>query len=256
MIDTNVHKSASVMESFSAAAAAEPYESVRSAFVSYGSCSLDLAKGWKYRSRMWYKADLILKSSLFGGGGSGWESWKLAFEKDSNGDWIELPLVKKSISMLQALLLDEFGVGDGLGIGGGSFAKKGAVTTLYQLLDSDQPFLCMLRMILASMREDDCGVDDIVLRDISVKDDISEGLHYQASNKLPLDNSSQFSTRNSCPELLWRQAYLKHNLEFVFLSADISTTICLHFKFTLDCLAPTRLLHFKNKDSKEPDPCF
>ncbi|KAF8393929.1 hypothetical protein HHK36_020131 [Tetracentron sinense] len=42
-----------VMERLTAAAAAaEPYESVRCAFVSYGSCASDLAVGWKYRSRM------------------------------------------------------------------------------------------------------------------------------------------------------------------------------------------------------------
>lgn len=204
MVDANGQSSAAAMENFAAAAAAEPYESVRCAFLSYGSCSLDLAKGWKYRSRMWYGVGLLPKPTVFGGGGSGWESWKASLEKDSNGNWIELPLVRKSIAMLQALLLDESGHGSGLGTGGASFAGKGGVTALQQLLDSDQPFLCMLRMILASMREEDIGGDDMIIRNVSVKDDISEGLHWRASNKMLLDNSGQLKPHSA---LLWRQAF-------------------------------------------------
>lgn len=121
MADSNGQISASVMERLTAAAAAEPYESVSYAFVSYGSSAIDLAKGWKYRSRLWYGVGHSPRTTMaFGGGGSGWEFWKSALEKDENGNWIELPLVKKSITMLQALLLDESGLGGGLGIGGGS----------------------------------------------------------------------------------------------------------------------------------------
>lgn len=218
MVDANGQSSAAAMENFAAAAAAEPYESVRCAFMSYGSCSLDLAKGWKYRSRMWYGVGLFPKPTVFGGGGSGWESWKTALEKDSDGKWIELPLVRNSIAMLQALLLDESRLGSDLSTGGATFAGKRGVAALQQLLDSDQPFLCMLRMILASMREDDSGVDGMVIRNVSVKDDISDGLHWKASNKMPLDNNSPMSTRKPRSALLWRQAFLKfyhkNNLQF------------------------------------------
>ncbi|KAL2492084.1 WD-40 repeat family protein/beige-related [Abeliophyllum distichum] len=96
MADANGQISASVMERLTAAAAAEPYESVTCAFVSYGSCVVDLAEGWKYRSRLWFGVGHPSKASDLGGGGSGWESWKSALEKDTNGNWIELPLVKKS----------------------------------------------------------------------------------------------------------------------------------------------------------------
>ncbi|GMY09403.1 BEACH domain-containing protein C2 isoform X2, partial [Fagus crenata] len=175
MADTNGQISAAVMERLTAAAAAEPYESVACAFVSYGSCAVDIAAGWKYRSRLWYGVGLPSKTAVFGGGGSGWESWKSALEKDANGNWIELPLVKKSVAMLQALLLDESGLGGGLGIGGGSGTGMGGMASLYQLLDSDQPFLCMLRMVLLSMREEDDGEDTMLMRNVSIEDGMPEG---------------------------------------------------------------------------------
>ncbi|CAL0329601.1 unnamed protein product [Lupinus luteus] len=184
MADANGQISTSVMERLAAAAAAEPYESVSCAFVSYGSCSKDLANGWKYRSRLWYGVGLPSNTASFGGGGSGWEFWKSALEKDVNGNWIELPLVKKSVAMLHALLLDESGLGGGLGIGGGSGTGMGAMTSLYQLLDSDQPFLCMLRMVLLSMREDDDGEEHMLMKNASNNDVMSEG-------------------RKPCSELLW-----------------------------------------------------
>ncbi|XP_027353371.1 BEACH domain-containing protein C2 [Abrus precatorius] len=165
----------SVMERLAAAAAAEPYESVSCAFVSYGSCAKDLANGWKYRSRLWYGVSLSPNPAPFGGGGSGWDFWMSALEKDANGNWIELPLVKKSVAMLQALLLDESGLGGGLGIGGGSGTGMGGMAALYQLLDSDQPFLCMLRMVLLSMREDDDGEDHMLMRNAGIEDLVSEG---------------------------------------------------------------------------------
>lgn len=204
MADANGQISAATMERLTAAAAAEPYESVRHAFVSYGSCVLDLAEGWKYRSRLWYGVGLPTKSTIFGGGGSGWESWKSVLEKDSNGNWIELPLVKKSVAMLQALLLDDSGLGGGLGLGGGSGTGMGVMAALYQLLDSDQPFLCMLRMVLLSMREDDNGEDDIFMRNISVKEGISEGIGYQTANVMPLESNNRLSTRKPRSALLWR----------------------------------------------------
>lgn len=165
----------SVMEKIAAAAAAEPYESVSCAFVSHGSCAKDLADGWKYRSRLWYGVGLPQNPAAFGGGGSGWDFWKSTLEKDANGNWIELPLVRKSVAMLQALLLDESGLGGGLGIGGGSGTGMGGMAALYQLLDSDQPFLCMLRMVLLSMREDDNGEDYMLMRNTSIDDAASEG---------------------------------------------------------------------------------
>ncbi|OIV89875.1 hypothetical protein TanjilG_18595 [Lupinus angustifolius] len=175
MADANGQISTSVMERLAAAAAAEPYESVSCAFASYGSCAKDLANGWKYRSRLWYGVGLPSNTASFIAGGSGWDFWKSALEKDINGNWIELPLVKKSMAMLQALLLDESGLGGGLGIGGGSGTGMGAMAALYQLLDSDQPFLCMLRMVLLSMREDDDGEEHMLMKNASNDDMTSEG---------------------------------------------------------------------------------
>ena len=83
-VDTNGQLSAEVMERVTAAAAAEPYGSVRHAFVSYGSCISDLSEGWKYRTRLWYGVCIPPKSNVFGGGGSGWVSWKSVLEKDSD----------------------------------------------------------------------------------------------------------------------------------------------------------------------------
>ncbi|KAL4338491.1 hypothetical protein HN51_048684 [Arachis hypogaea] len=175
MADANGQISTSVMERLAAAAAAEPYESVSCAFVSYGSCAKDLANGWKFRSRLWYGVGLPSKGTPLGGGAGGWEIWKSALEKDGNGNWVELPLVKKSMAMLQALLLDESGLGGGLGIGGGSGTGMGAMAALYQLLDSDQPFFCMLRMVLLSMREEDDGGEHMLMKTSTIEDAISEG---------------------------------------------------------------------------------
>lgn len=204
MADANGQISSIVMERLTAAAAAEPYDSVSCAFVSYGSCAIDLAEGWKYRSRLWYGVGLPLKTTGFGGGGSGWDSWKSALEKDANGNWIELPLIKKSVAMLQALLLDESGLGGGLGIGGGSGTGMGGMAALYQLLDSDQPFLCMLRMVLVSMREEDDGKDSMLMRNLNTEDALSEGSHQHTSNMLSLNNDSRISTRKPRSALLWR----------------------------------------------------
>uniref|UniRef100_A0A0E0K395 BEACH domain-containing protein C2 n=1 Tax=Oryza punctata TaxID=4537 RepID=A0A0E0K395_ORYPU len=203
MADANGQISSEVMERVTAAAAAEPYGSVRHAFVSYGTCISDLSEGWKYRSRLWYGVCIPPKSNIFGGGGSGWESWKSVLEKDSNGSWIELPLVKKSVTMLQALLLDSQ-LGGGLGIGGGSGAGMGAMSALNQLLDSDQPFFCILRLTLASIREDDNGEDDIFMRNISMKNVISEGLGCQTGSMMIHDDNSCSPSRKPQSALLWR----------------------------------------------------
>ncbi|KAG8391704.1 hypothetical protein BUALT_Bualt01G0214900 [Buddleja alternifolia] len=204
MADPNGQISTSVMERLTAAVAAEPYESVSCAFVSYGSCVVDLSEGWKYRSRLWYGVGLHPKtSSVFGGGGSGWESWRSALEKDANGNWIELPLVKKSVAMLQALLLDESGLGGGLGIGGGSGTGMGGMSALYQLLDSDQPFLCMLRMVLASLREDDDGEDHMLKRHVSFEDESVDGFRRQTSRTTSFDLNTRMPTRKPRSALLW-----------------------------------------------------
>ncbi|XP_058744102.1 BEACH domain-containing protein C2-like isoform X2 [Vicia villosa] len=175
MADAYGQISTSVMERLAAAAAAEPYESVSCAFVSYGSCAKDLANGWKFRSRLWYGVGLPSNIASFGGGGSGWNVWKSSLEKDASGNWIELSLVKKSVAMLQSLLLDDSGLGGGLGIGRGSGTGMGAMGALYQLLDSDQPFLCMLRMVLLSMREGDGEEKNMLIRTTNIEDVISEG---------------------------------------------------------------------------------
>ncbi|XP_027159389.1 BEACH domain-containing protein C2 [Coffea eugenioides] len=200
MADANGQLSAAVMERLTAAAAAEPYESVACAFVSYGSCVMDLTEGWKYRSRLWYGVGQPSNASAFGGGGSGREAWKSALEKDANGNWIELPLIKKSVFMLQALLLDESGLGGGLGIGGGSGTGMGGMALLYQLLDSDQPFLCMLRMVLVSLREDDDGKDSML---VDVEDGSSEVSRRQTSNIASFDVNARMSSRKPRSSLLW-----------------------------------------------------
>ncbi|XP_024526779.1 BEACH domain-containing protein C2 [Selaginella moellendorffii] len=155
MADSNGQVSVSAIERLTASAAAEPYESVRCAFASYGSCGVELAEGWKSRSRMWYGVGLPSKGTC-GGGGGGWESWSSALEKDANGEWVDFELVKKCIVMLKSLLLDDSGPGGsgGVGFGGGAGTGAGGVHALNQLLDSDQPFYAMLRMVLLSMREE------------------------------------------------------------------------------------------------------
>lgn len=203
MADANGQISTAVMERLTAAAAAEPYDSVCCAFVSYGSCVIDLAEGWKYRSRLWYGVGLPTEASVFGGGGSGWESWKSALEKDANGNWIELPLVKKSVTMLQALLLDESGLGGGLGIGGGSGTGMGGMSLLYQLLDSDQPFLCMLRMVLASLREDDDGENHMLMRHTNTEDGSVEDFRRQITHATSFDKNTRMP-RKPRSALLWR----------------------------------------------------
>ncbi|XP_074273089.1 BEACH domain-containing protein C2-like [Silene latifolia] len=202
MADENGQISAAVMERLTAAAAAEPYESVSCAFASYGSCAKDLSEGWKYRSRMWYGVGVPSKTSTFGGGGSGWESWHSVLETDESGSWVELPLLKKSMTMLQALLLDESGLGGGLGIGGGSGTGMGGMAALYQLLDSDQPFLCMLRMVLVSMREEDSGDESALMRNSTFDDASYDGLHRQSVN-MATDNYGRVSTRKPRSALLW-----------------------------------------------------
>ncbi|KAL3348988.1 hypothetical protein AABB24_022249 [Solanum stoloniferum] len=203
MADPNGQISATVMERLAAAAATEPYESVSCAFVSYGSCTLDLAEGWKYRSRLWYGVGLPSNTSDIGGGGSGWEAWNSALEKDADGNWIELPLVKKSVAMLEALLLDESGLGGGLGIGGGSGTGMGGMAALYQLLDSDQPFLCMLRMVLVSLREEDDGGNQMLMRHGNTEDGTSEGFRRQTSNLSISDVNARIPSRKPRSSLLW-----------------------------------------------------
>ena len=70
MADENGQISTSVIERLAAAAAADPYESVSCAFISYGSCAKDLAIGWKYRSRLWYGVGLPSNTASLGGDGS------------------------------------------------------------------------------------------------------------------------------------------------------------------------------------------
>ncbi|KAE8672128.1 Beige-related and WD-40 repeat-containing protein isoform 2 [Hibiscus syriacus] len=170
MADANGQISAKAMERLTAAAAAEPYDSVSSAFVSYGSCAMDIAEGWKYRSRLWYGVGFPLKTAEFGAGGSGWELWNAALQKDAEGNWVELPLVKKSIRMLQALLLDDSGLGGGLGIGGGS---------------------------------DDNGEDNMVTRNEGIEDGMPEALSPQGDHVLSLVNSDGIAARKPESELLW-----------------------------------------------------
>ncbi|XP_047315623.1 BEACH domain-containing protein C2 [Impatiens glandulifera] len=203
MADANGQISTAVMERLTAAAAAEPYQSVSCAFVSYGSCVIDLSEGWRFRSRLWFGVGMPSKTAASSGGGSGWSAWGSILEKDENGNWIELPLVKKSVAMLQALLLDESGLGGGLGIGGGSGTGMGGMAGLYQLLDSDQPFLCMLRMVLVSMREDDDGKDSLLMRNVSNSGLIERSNQSAASISSFNSSSPRMSARKPLSSLLW-----------------------------------------------------
>ncbi|PWA68195.1 BEACH domain-containing protein [Artemisia annua] len=199
MVDDKGEISESTMERITAAAAAEPYSTVSCAFVSYGSCVIDLAEGWKNRSRLWYGVGQPSNTADFGGGGSGWDSWNSCLEKDSNGNWVELPLIKKCVSMLQALLLDDSGLGDGLGMGGVPGTGTGGMMALHHMLDTDQPFLCMLRMTLLSLREvgDIDGENGVIMKNVNADDVASERLHK--------DDGSAHSSLRSSPRGLMRQ---------------------------------------------------
>lgn len=165
---------------------------------------MDIAEGWKFRSRLWYGVGPPSTTSSGAGGGSGWESWRASLQKDENGNWIELPLIKKSVAMLQTLLLNDSGLGGGLGIGGGSGTGMGGMAALYQLLDSDQPFLCMLRMVLVSMREDDNGETSGPPESVKVEDDSSGGVHQRTGSNSSLDNTGGMLSRTPRSALLWR----------------------------------------------------
>ncbi|XP_071714690.1 BEACH domain-containing protein C2-like [Rutidosis leptorrhynchoides] len=196
MVDNRGDSSSTIEERLAAAAGAEPYENVSCAFVCYGSCMLDLASGWKYRSRLFYGVGQPSKTAEFCGGGSGWDSWKSCLEKDSNGKWVEIVLVKKCVNLLQALLLDEPGLVDGIGMSGASGTGMGGKTTLYQLLDNDQPFLCMLRMTLLSLREDEGeGENGIIMKNV---DD-------RSFERLNREDESATSSVESSPRIFMNQ---------------------------------------------------
>ncbi|MCO5558963.1 hypothetical protein L7F22_012554 [Adiantum nelumboides] len=209
MADSNGQISAMAMERLTAAAAAEPYESVRCAFVSYGTCGVDLAAGWKRRSRMWYGVGLPARGVVFGGGGGGWDSWLSVIEKDENGDWVELSLVEKSIMMLQALLVDASGItsgSGGFGYGGGAMAGTGGMHVMQQLLDSDQPFFTMLRMVLVSMREEDKGADKPLpsfARTRSNFESVSTRLSRVDSSNILLGHLASLQSKRTKASLLW-----------------------------------------------------
>lgn len=82
----------------------------------------------------------------------------------------------------------------------------GGMASLYQLLDSDQPFLCMLRMVLVSMREEDSGEDSILVRSMSIDDKVSEGQNRHSGNMAFVDNNARISARQPRSALLWRYA--------------------------------------------------
>lgn len=66
------------------------------------------------------------------------------------------------------------------------------------------------------MREDDNGEDNILMRNISVKDGISEGLSRRSWNVMPTDNNT-LSTMKPHSSLLWRYFSLApHPLNKIF----------------------------------------
>lgn len=212
MADDNGEISSTSMERLAASAAAEPYESVRCAFACYGSYGLELADSWKCRSRMWYGVGLPSKDTPLGGGAGGFKAWSSALERDADGQWIELPLVKKALSMLQALLLDQYGPGAG---GGGMFVSGGAGSgsggmQLQQLLDSDQPFFAMLRIALLALREEDQGepVFGVDKSNDNVQSTVPPSKHRKSKTpsgqwSFGSDYFQEFAMSNSKGSLLW-----------------------------------------------------
>ncbi|CAM6069706.1 unnamed protein product [Sphagnum tenellum] len=214
MADENGQVSAAAMERLAASAAAEPYESVRCAFACYGTCGLELAEGWKRRSRLWYGVGLPQEGSFLGGGGDSFETWESSVERDADGQWIDLPLVRKSTAMLQALLLDEYGPGAGGGgiVGFGSGAGMGSGgAQLHQLLDSDQPFFAMLRIVLLALREEDEGEPPIEVTTLNKTGSLVVGSsRLQGRARSPSDQwmlgsdiAHDMATRRAKSSLLW-----------------------------------------------------
>ncbi|BBN15012.1 hypothetical protein MPTK1_6g16270 [Marchantia polymorpha subsp. ruderalis] len=202
MADANGHISAAAMERLTASTAAEPYEAVRGAFVSFGTCGPELGDGWKRRSRMWYGVGLPAPNTALEGGGGGWKVWKTSVERDEHGEWVDLPLVRKCVAMLQSLLLDDSGPGGGgVGFGGGAGTGSGGAHALQQLLDSDQIFFTMLRMVLLSLREEDKG-------DLSAKRDAPTEIVRQISKfsldpTLPSESLHALTMKKAKTSLLW-----------------------------------------------------
>ncbi|GBG78164.1 hypothetical protein CBR_g26196 [Chara braunii] len=173
MADSDGRISTAAMERIAASAAAEPYESVRCAFASYGSLGSELGHGWRTRSRLWYGVGLPSRGGVCPGGGCGWEAWMNTTERDEDGEWVDLTLVRKAVDMLSSLLLEDTSYSGGPGSGAmsaigivpgvsGHFNSAGGglapgVQGLQQIVDSDQPFFAMLRIVLVSMREEDKG---------------------------------------------------------------------------------------------------
>ncbi|CAM6090221.1 unnamed protein product [Calypogeia fissa] len=204
MADANGHISAAAMERLTASTAAEPYDAVRGAFVSYGTCGAELAEGWKQRSRMWYGVGLPGPERVFGGGGGGWNLWKLAVERDEHGQWVDLPLVRRSIAMLQSLLLDDSGPGGGgVGFGGGAGTAYGGAHALQQLLDSDQIFFAMLRIVLLSMREEDTGdsQSEVAVRKASPNELVRQVSRFDPAS--PNETLNALTMRKAKTSLLW-----------------------------------------------------
>ncbi|KAL2492083.1 WD-40 repeat family protein/beige-related [Abeliophyllum distichum] len=77
----------------------------------------------------------------------------------------------------------------------------GGMSALHQLLDSDQPFLCMLRMVLVSLREDDEGDDRMLM--LSMEDRSLENLGRQTSNIASFEANARMSMRKPRSSLLW-----------------------------------------------------
>eukprot|EP00850_Spirogloea_muscicola_P006613 SM000031S11622 [mRNA] locus=s31:702958:718064:- [translate_table: standard] len=167
MADSEGQISAASMDRVLASATAEPWESVRSALTAYGSTGLEMGPSWTRRSRMWFGVGL---EQDIGGGGdaAGWESWHEALQRDDDGQWTDYSLVQKAVRMLMALLSNSMGsIGGGAGgaggvgggggraLGGGGGGGAGTIQGLQQLLDSDQPFYVMLRLVLVALREED-----------------------------------------------------------------------------------------------------
>ncbi|KAL2621191.1 hypothetical protein R1flu_001396 [Riccia fluitans] len=203
MADANGHISAAAMERLTASTAAEPYEAVRGAFASFGTCGPELSDGWKCRSRMWYGVGLPSPDTPLEGGGGGWEVWKTAVERDHNGEWVELSLVRKCIAMLQSLLLDDSGPGGsgGVGFGGGAGTGSGGAQALQQLLDSDQIFFTMLRIVLLSLREEDKG--ELPVQRNAPVEIVRQPSKFSLDPSMPSESLHSLTLKKAKTSLLW-----------------------------------------------------
>lgn len=106
--------------------------------------------------------------------------------------------------MLQSLLLDDSGPsGGGVGYGGGAGTAYVGAHALQQLLDNDQIFFAMLRIVLLSMREEDTceRKSELQERRGSPKGLVRQVSRFDPSS--PNETLSAMTMRKAKTSLLW-----------------------------------------------------